>query len=491
MRAILSSALSGLFQGVLILHRYLGVVLGVIMTLWCLSGFVMMYQGFPETTEAERRAALAPLDPAVCCDLSALPADARLDGFRVEMLAGKPVLRAGGELVDLATGKPWGEIAEADIRRVADDFARGNGMSGGIAKAERIRVDQWSVGVYRREPVLWKVSFDGASQTWLYVSGRTGLVVQDASVRERMLSWFGAVPHWLYPTLLRQDGPLWTQIVIWLSVAGVFLTITGLTVGIVRLRSKSGAWWPYKRPMWLWHHLFGVFAGVLVLSWVFSGLMTMQPWGLFETEPVVSREQVMGRINAAEARALIQAGPKVGGDSIVQLRAAPLLGEARALAVKRDGSSVRYSAEGPAPLVYDAVVKRFAGAPGVLAGAQVELMAREDSYYYGHKETVALPVIRATLSDVDRTRIYISPETGDVLRVADGTSQRYRWLDSGLHSLDLPVLRTRPMWDGVVLVLLAAVTISCATGAWLSFTRMGRDFGRLAAWLRREGRKAS
>ncbi len=32
---------------ILIVHRYLGVAIGLVMTLWCLSGFVMMYRGFP------------------------------------------------------------------------------------------------------------------------------------------------------------------------------------------------------------------------------------------------------------------------------------------------------------------------------------------------------------------------------------------------------------------------------------------------------------
>ena len=36
-----------IIKSLIVLHRYLGVVLGVIMTVWCLSGFVMMYQGYP------------------------------------------------------------------------------------------------------------------------------------------------------------------------------------------------------------------------------------------------------------------------------------------------------------------------------------------------------------------------------------------------------------------------------------------------------------
>jgi hypothetical protein len=45
-----------IIKSLIVIHRYVGVVLGVIMTIWCLSGFVMMYQGYPATTPDERQA---------------------------------------------------------------------------------------------------------------------------------------------------------------------------------------------------------------------------------------------------------------------------------------------------------------------------------------------------------------------------------------------------------------------------------------------------
>jgi ribose/xylose/arabinose/galactoside ABC-type transport system permease subunit len=67
----------------------------------------------------------------------------------------------------------------------------------------------------------------------------------------------------------------------------------------------------------------------------------------------------------------------------------------------------------------------------------------------------------------------------------DGTAQRYRWLESGLHDLDFPILRQRPIWDFVVLPLLLLVTFACATGAWLSFMRIGRDFTAISQRFRK------
>ena len=98
-----------MMQIVLLLHRYLGMAVGVVMTLWCLSGFVMMYRGYPQVTELQRLAGLQPLDLAAARAPPTLDL-AGLEGFRIEMLAGRPVLRirqADGErTLDLASGAP-------------------------------------------------------------------------------------------------------------------------------------------------------------------------------------------------------------------------------------------------------------------------------------------------------------------------------------------------------------------------------------------------
>src|SRR5690606_39349236 len=87
-------------------HRYLAVAVGLLMALWCLSGFVMMYQPFPELTQAERLAGLAPLR-FDGCGRSDLPDDQLAGDFRIEMLGERLVLRQpGGRAVDLVSGQP-------------------------------------------------------------------------------------------------------------------------------------------------------------------------------------------------------------------------------------------------------------------------------------------------------------------------------------------------------------------------------------------------
>src|SRR5262249_42649601 len=57
----------GLWRALVVLHRYLGVAVGLLMALWFVSGIVMMYVGFPRLTEAERLHLKSPVPWQACC----------------------------------------------------------------------------------------------------------------------------------------------------------------------------------------------------------------------------------------------------------------------------------------------------------------------------------------------------------------------------------------------------------------------------------------
>lgn len=476
-------------------HRYLGIAVGLLMTLWCLSGFVMMYQSFPALTAAERVRGLAPLQFEDCCDPAriGLADDTALTEARVEMLAGEPVLRLARSVgptlaYNLRTGAPLEELSRDQVSRVAHDFAAGAGVRGRPGPPRQIEMDQWTVASAGRNQPVWKVAFDDPAASAIYVSGSSGQVFMDTTRKERVLGWLGAVPHWLYPTLLRQNGAVWTQVVIWSSVVGVFLTVLGIWIGIVRFkRRRNGRWSPYRGLMWQ-HHVPGLVFGALTLTWVFSGLMTMGPWGLFDSAAGQTRRAFAGETTWGEVRAMLAAAPRLAGPGVVQIEAAPLGGTVRLLSVAADGRTGRFDAEGrPAPVSADELRRAAAE-----TGASVEslsLMRREDGYYYAHHDPVTLPVWRLVLADAGRTHLYVHPQTGKVLRAVDAPARTNRWVETSLHDLDFAWIRRRPVWDLVVLPLLAGVTFVCATGTWLGFRRVGRDVERLRFALRRAGAK--
>ena len=108
----------------------------------------------------------------------------------------------------------------------------------------------------------------------------------------------------------------------------------------------------------------------------------------------------------------------------------------------------------------------------------------EDAYYYGHHGEASLPVWRVLMDDADATRLYIDKDTGS-LRVVGSTGRWSRWIRTGLHDLDFPVLRLEPVWYTVVTLLLAGVTALCMIGTWLAIKRVRMDFRLYRARLRR------
>jgi hypothetical protein len=89
--------------------------------------------------------------------------------------------------------------------------------------------------------------------------------------------------------------------------------------------------------------------------------------------------------------------------------------------------------------------------------AALERLDREDAYYCydSYDGKAALPVYRARLAGAQHTTFYIDAGDGRMVRAVDDTARQGRWLRTGLHDFDFGALRARPLWDVVVLLLLA------------------------------------
>jgi len=490
---------------VLVLHRWLGVFVGLLMTIWCLSGFVMIYVDYPRLEPTAQLQGLAPLQlpPAKAWNAVDLPPDLPITSARIEMLAGRPVLRvvpanapdrpipqmrALPGAIDLATGQPLAPPGTAQIHRIAADFAQGHAVAGAPAAPVETGIDQWTVQTYRRNAPLYRVDYDDAAGTEIYISGKSGEVVQQTTHFQRFWNWLGAVPHWLYPTILRQDGALWNEVVVWTSLAGGFLTATGIWAGLARLRRKrDGKVGSPYRGLWWWHHVFGLFFGLLTLTWVASGLFSMNPWGFLDSQAgLAERERLAGPMRWDDVRQALSALNGLPAETL-RIETAPLGGRTFLLANDAHGGTQRFDIHGrPAPLSERELRAALSGTPPLAA---LELMEEEDAYYYSHRAPAPLPVWRARLADAETTRLYIDPASGRLLRAFDRNGRGLRWLQDGLHSLDFPLLRQRPWWDFLVLPLLAAVTLVCATGTWMAWKKASRDLRKFRRKLARRLRR--
>ena len=238
----------------ILLHRYMGIAIGFVVSLWCLSAFVMLYVQYPEFTDAERVIGLDDLHLSTCCSLAGRqqqPALADVLGMdelrriRIEMLAREPVLRAFGRfgqvVVDLSDWNIRNNLSPTDAGAVSLAFQDRMSLAGQFENTGTIAHDQWTVyASYRPHQPLYHFALDDPAKTQWYVSGRTGEVVQITTARERFWNWMGSVTHWIYFTALRQHGYAWSQTVIALTIVALFLTTIGVYIGIKRL-GRSGA----------------------------------------------------------------------------------------------------------------------------------------------------------------------------------------------------------------------------------------------------------
>src|SRR6185503_2543634 len=101
----------------------------------------------------------------------------------------------------------------------------------------------------------------------------------------------------------------------------------------------------------LWHHYAGLIFGLFTLTWVTSGLLTMNPWGLLESSASeTAQAAVAGEFQPAELGGFLASAlrPTAG---VCGFEAAPLGGRLFVLERLCDGRALRLDDQGrPAPL---------------------------------------------------------------------------------------------------------------------------------------------
>jgi hypothetical protein len=467
-------------------HRYLGIAVGVLMVTWCISGVVMMYVSYPALDESSRLTHLAPIDWNGCCTLGdrALSEVAAVRDFGIEMRNGRPVLylhsaHAPVRVIDLISGASMGSVSPQQATEVAKAYLDGSAPAAPALRG-LIDYDQWTVSSsFNADRPLYHFSLGDRLRTELYVSSTSGQGIQMTTGRERFWNWLGPVPHWLYFARLRRMTAVWNQLIIVTSTIGCFLAATGLYIGWRQwLRRPGGRWSPYH-GFNLWHHMAGLLFGVFTLSWVLSGLLSINPWGLLEGASAESERAVLRGPDPSSTQlmAVLQALARTQPANLLSVRMAPLGGKLYLTATAANAQRYRLDERGRPSAMDEAdlapIVAKLNG-PG--ASGALQLMTREDTYYFSHhSEQVSLPVYRFASGDGSGTLYYIDPVSGSLLAKINRRTQGYRWWHQGLHRFDfVPALRGRPQWDALMLLLMSGVTMLCATGTYLGYRRLVR-----------------
>ena len=470
-------------------HRYLGIGISLILLLWCLSGFVMMYKPYPELSAEQQLETLATLDFTNCCsqlDQSDL-ASIGYSQFQIHMLNQEPVLFLVSEYgqisgVNLKSGEQIFGISESQAQLIANEFANRHQYPAPTLKAS-ISNDQWTVyPSYNPHRPLYKFQANDEAGTQWYISSLTGEIVQITTREQRIWGYLGPVIHWLYPTVLREKAQLWNQTVIWLSVLGTFLTVTGIYIGVKQYKvRKNGKHSPY-RGMALWHHYVGLVFGLLTFTWMLSGLFSMQPWGLFEPSGATQERLAIqgGSFNLDQINLTLELINELPlENSPVMLSGMNLQGSLFITSINTDQEMNRYRADNlrPSTLTENELYNL---ATAILAEdgiKEASMLYEEDNYYFSYHNQVSFPVYKVIANNNEKTIYYLSSLDGSISAKYDAANKGFRWFHLGLHRLDFTELfRSRPLRDFFMWFLLSGVTLGVFTGFLLGIKRVYRSF---------------
>ena len=466
----------------------MGVAFCLLFLWWFVSGIFMMYWDYPSVNDADRMERTPVLD-ADRVKLSAEEAYAKLDSdqapgsTRLVSFDGRPAyffqIGRGEAIVYADTGARQDVFTPELNLRIA---AAWSGQPASAASVEEVtEPDQWTLeGGFGNLRPLWKYSWPNGDQ--VYVSGNTGEVVQFTTRSSRLFAYLGPIPHWLYYTPLRKNGPLWSKVVIWLSGAATVAALMGLTVGLLMYSPSRRISIPYAGQKRL-HHILGLFFGIVACTWAFSGMLSMEPFPLSSGRPQQGRS-IAGALRGKHP-ALSQYAARPPQEVLAQLGPAFQVKELELSSFASDPMYVATGAHGETRII------RMLGEPlesfntgrilnvlnSVARVAEARLITQYDAYYLDRTGQRPLPVLFVRLNDEAGSQYYIDPKTAQVVGAYRSSTESWvnRWMYHGLHSINFPWLYNyRPAWDIVVLTLMLGGASLCLTSVIIGFQLVRR-----------------
>lgn len=398
----------------------------------------MVFVPFPGLAADDRVAHSEPIDagriqvsPAAA--LQHLPAASRL---RLVQNAGGPVYLLDGDGPRVAVDAQSGQLRPLLSPQAALSIAQKFSKSTPGSVAGPLDYDQWIVHQqFDAARPFYRVALQDPAATTLYVSARSGEVLQRTTARERGWNWVGAVPHWWYYTIIRKDWAFWNFLVWWVALIGVVLAVAGAVLGVQHMltqRRSRGGWSPFRG--WLrWHHFAGLGGGLFLLLSITSGWLSMDHGRLFSTGVADSlRLQRYRGMSLHDAAASISVEALRSAATANELLISAVAG--RPLLLAPADHTTRLTDEKLLAAVRAGWPDSHPGAPRRVA--EFDLAAQA--------EGMPEPTVQIPLNDGSDTTLYVDSVSGQIVTVMDPSRLRYAWLYYAMHTYRYPGLITHP-----------------------------------------------
>ena len=466
----------------------------------------MMYWSYPSVTSADRLRRAPTLNPSQIKRSPEEAFDGRSQPSFVLLASfdGRPVYIGDATVIYADDGSEQLTVDSGMIDRAAAAWV---GRPTSEATKQTITgIDQWTLdGQTRGAGPLFKYSWADGQQ--VYVEGATADVVQYTTRESRFWAYLGAITHWFYIPAFRAHEKQWLSVVVW-SALGAAATASLGAVSAVWMYSPRRRYRQAGRPTGIpysgwkrWHMIAGLTFGLITTTWLVSGALSLEPFAWVERLTTLrvsqanrdsSREALAswskmaavlrgGRLDFAAYAgkppgAVIEAMP---GIEVKELQYISFAGQPAYLVTSGSGNTRVVPVRGDwlDGLNADALIQRMREAGGEHVAA-IRLMENYDAFYRDRTGARPLPVISIRMNDALASRYYVDPKTATLIETYSEREWVKRWLINGLHSLDFPWLyNRRPLWDIVVIALMAGGTALCVTSLVLTWRSVVRNLG--------------
>jgi hypothetical protein len=478
-------------------HRWVGIVLCLMFATWFATGAVMVFGAFPALPAADQAARSETID-LTRVNLDPARAQSALGGardLRLISVAGSPAYVAKGsggkmQAVSAVTGSGLTPISATEAKAIAARFGRVDaaGVDGPFD------YDQWIVH-QQFDPwrPFFKVRLADRKQTDLYVSARTGQVLQRTARIERGWNWLGSIVHWIYFVPIRKTFALWDWTVWVGSLVGLTTVVAGVWLGLSRSKKKLQSKRPDVSPfrgLLRWHHILGLAAGLFVLCWITSGWLSMDHGRLFSegqpSDATAAAYQGSPDTAGTPGFSVAELG-RLGGASSVAFQhlaghdVAAATGAAGPRVLIRGPDGLTLQPRVPAVLVLEAARAAWPGR--VLTGmASVPV----DSSY-AKAESLPADAMMIRLGGAHPARLYVDGVSGKILVLMDRSRETYAWVYYMLHTYNYPGLSTRPVLRIAIELIPLSLGFGFAVTGVLVGVRRLRSFAPVPAAAARGG----
>ena len=446
------------------IHRWVGAVVGLFFLMWCLSGLVLVYHPFPNVDERDPAAKVRTVTVRRFQDQTLF--DFETKDTTYTLCADSAEVR-----------RP---VTAETIRNVARRW-----VDAPIARIDTLHSrEQWIMySRYLDEMPIAKCYFDDDAGHELYISTRTGEVLQFTDRSSRLWAYVGAIPHKFYLPILRSDNDVWIRSLTTGGVVALIAALSGLIVGLIMLRrnrkarGKLGS--PYKKAWLKAHHVTGLTFGLVLIGFAFSGAMALQripEWiipthGDYRVSDAKMRGKSLPLSAYTDYRAVRQLHPEVRQIVWNHFRDVPIYDVTTDTAsFSLDASTLELHPLQLSP----ATVEKAIGALHKGESFTISQIDRYEEYYISRWTALPLPAYKVMVDNADRTRYYVDPATGN-FRHLNRARMAKKWVFSGLHYFNIRWLVERPtLWTIAIWTACLGGAFVSLSGVWINLKRLRR-----------------